>query len=141
MRNQPAHTGDVAAGEKLAPLTAKSPVPERKAKQFHYESEKFEAAGLTQLRSELIEPARVEECPVQLEARVRKLHALRGERLESVGGGIAAEVEIVRVHVASALVLKERYIDPAKWSPLIYNFRHYYRLAEEELGKTFRAEI
>lgn len=31
-------------------------------------------------------------------------------------------------------------IDPAKWSPLIYNFRHYFRLAERELGKTFRAE-
>ena len=27
-----------------------------------------------------------------------------------------------------------------KWSPLIYNFRHYFRLAEKELGKTFRAE-
>ena len=27
-----------------------------------------------------------------------------------------------------------------QWSPLIYNFRHYYRLAETELGKTFRAE-
>jgi len=26
-------------------------------------------------------------------------------------------------------------------SPLIYNFRHYYRLAAEELGKTFRAEV
>jgi hypothetical protein len=32
------------------------------------------------------------------------------------------------------------YIDPGKWSPLIYNFRHYYRLADRELGKTFRAE-
>ena len=35
----------------------------------------------------------------------------------------------------------ERYINPGNWSPLIYNFRHYYRLAPEELGKTFRAEI
>ena len=31
-------------------------------------------------------------------------------------------------------------LDPEKWSPLIYNFRHYFRLAEKELGKTFRAE-
>jgi hypothetical protein len=36
--------------------------------------------------------------------------------------------------------LKDNYIDPAKWSPLIYNFRHYFRLADQELGKTFRAE-
>jgi hypothetical protein len=37
--------------------------------------------------------------------------------------------------------LDGRYINPAKWSPLICDFRHYYRLAPEELGKTFRAEI
>ena len=54
---------------------------------------------------------------------------------------MAAEVEVVRVHVASELVIEDRYIDAAKWSPLIYNFRHYYRLAETELGKTFRAEV
>jgi flavin reductase (DIM6/NTAB) family NADH-FMN oxidoreductase RutF len=63
-----------------------------------------------------------------------------GERLEKLGGGVAAEVEIVRVHVAEEFVLGENYIDPQKWSPLIYNFRHYFRLAENELGKTFRAE-
>jgi flavin reductase (DIM6/NTAB) family NADH-FMN oxidoreductase RutF len=49
-------------------------------------------------------------------------------------------VEVVRVHVASDFVVKDNYIDAAKWSPLIYNFRHYFRLAEHELGKTFRAE-
>jgi len=46
----------------------------------------------------------------------------------------------LRVHVASYFILKDNYIDPEKWSPLIYNFRHYFRLADEELGKTFRAE-
>jgi len=61
--------------------------------------------------------------------------------LQQIGGGLAAEVEILRIHVASDLVVHDRYINPAKWSPLIYNFRHYYRLAPTELGKTFRAEI
>ena len=55
----------------------------------------------------------------------------------------------MRVHVANEFVLGDRssgvrvspgVIDPEKWSPLIYNFRHYFRLAEHELGKTFRAE-
>ena len=63
-----------------------------------------------------------------------------GQRLEKLGGGVAAEVEIIRVHVAEEFVLGENYIDPQKWSSLIYNFRHYYRLAERELGKTFQAE-
>ena len=127
--------------EKLAPLTGKNPVPELKTKQFHFEPEKFDAAGLTPLASELVKPARAEECPVHMEARVRAVHKLGGTRLEQLGGGVAAEVEVVRVHVASELVIEDRYIDASKWSPLIYNFRHYYRLAETELGKTFRAEV
>jgi flavin reductase (DIM6/NTAB) family NADH-FMN oxidoreductase RutF len=126
--------------EKLAPLTGKNPVPEIKAKQFRFAPNKFESAGLTPLASELVRPARARECPVQMEARVQNLHRISGARLEQLGGGIAAEVEIVRVHVASDFVLGDRYIDPAKWSPLIYNFRHYFRLAERELGTTFRAE-
>ena len=77
---------------------------------------------------------------MHLEARVRAMHQLGGARLEEIGSGLAAEVEITRVHVANEFVLEDRYIDPAKWSPLIYNFRHYFRLADAELGKTFRAE-
>ena len=126
--------------EKLAPLTAKDPVPALKAKQFHLEKDKFGASGFTQLASEVVKPARAKECAVQMEARVNQLHRMRGAKLEELGGGIAAEVEILRVHVAEEYVLGERYIDPEKWSPLIYNFRHYFRLAEKELGKTFRAE-
>jgi flavin reductase (DIM6/NTAB) family NADH-FMN oxidoreductase RutF len=127
--------------EKLAPLTGKSPVPELKIKQFHFEREKFKAAGLTPMESEVVKPARARECPVHMEARVLAVHELSGKRLEQLGGGVAAEVEVVRIHVASDLVIKDRYVDAAKWSPLIYNFRHYYRLAETELGKTFRAEV
>jgi flavin reductase (DIM6/NTAB) family NADH-FMN oxidoreductase RutF len=126
--------------EALAPLTGKNPVPEIKAKQFRFEADKFAAAQLTQLASELIRPARVMECPVHLETRVTRLHRMGGEKLKQLGGGIAAEVEVIRVHVASELIAGNNYIDPAKWSPLIYNFRHYFELADDELGKTFRAE-
>jgi flavin reductase (DIM6/NTAB) family NADH-FMN oxidoreductase RutF len=126
--------------EKLAPLTAKNPVPALKSSQFRFEPQKFEVAELTPLPSELVKPVRAKECPVHMEARVTALHQLSGQKLNELGGGIAAEVEVARVHVASDFILKERYIDPAKWSPLICNFRHYFRLADRELGKTFRAE-
>jgi flavin reductase (DIM6/NTAB) family NADH-FMN oxidoreductase RutF len=128
------------AVERLAPLTGRNPVPEIKAKQFRFEADKFGVAGLSELASEVVRPVRVKECPVQMEARVTKLHRMRGEKLEKVGGGWAAEVEILRVHAAEEFLLEGDYVDPAKWSPLIYNFRHYFRLAGEELGKTFRAE-
>jgi flavin reductase (DIM6/NTAB) family NADH-FMN oxidoreductase RutF len=126
--------------EKLAPLTGKNPVPGLKSKQFHFVADKFHASGLSQLASELVKPARVLECPVQMEARINALHPMKGERLERLGGGVAAEVEIIRVHVDDEFVIDDNHIDPEKWSPLIYNFRHYFRLAEHELGKTFRAE-
>jgi flavin reductase (DIM6/NTAB) family NADH-FMN oxidoreductase RutF len=44
-------------------------------------------------------------------------------------------VEVVRVHVANEFALGDNYIDPQKWSPLIYSFRHYFRLAEQEAEK------
>ena len=126
--------------EKLAPLTGKNPVPEIKAKQFRFVADKFSASGLSPIPSEIVRPERAKECPVHLEARVVHLHTLGGEKLNQLGGGIAAEVEVLRVHVADEFVLGENHIDPEKWSPLIYNFRHYFRLADKELGKTFRAK-
>jgi flavin reductase (DIM6/NTAB) family NADH-FMN oxidoreductase RutF len=126
--------------EHLAPLTGKTPVPAIKAKQFRFEADKFAAAGLSPLASEVVKPARAGECPVQMEARVVHLHKMKGEKLNQVGGGLAAEVEIIRVHIDTEFVIGDGYVDPSKWSPLIYNFRHYFRLAEKELGKTFRAE-
>jgi flavin reductase (DIM6/NTAB) family NADH-FMN oxidoreductase RutF len=126
--------------EKLAPLTGKDPVPDLKADQFRTQKDKFGASGLTPEPSELVKPDRVAECPVQMEARVLGTDRLGGAKLDKLGGGLSARIEILRVHVDEALISGDRHIDPAIWSPLIYNFRHYYRLADSELGKTFRAE-
>lgn len=128
------------AVEKLAPLTGKNPVPDIKTRQFRFVADKFAAAGLSPLASEIVQPARVADCPVQMEAKVTRLHRMQGDRLRQLGGGVAAEVEIIRVHVAEEFIAGDSYIDAEKWSPLIYNFRHYFRLAKTELGKTFRAE-
>src|ERR1700752_5323014 len=98
--------------EKLAPLTAKNPVPALKAKQFRFEPRKFETAQLTPIDSEVVKPMRAEECPVHLEARVKAMHRLSGDRLDQLGGGIAAEVEVLRVHVAENFIIKDNYIDP-----------------------------
>ena len=127
--------------ERLAPLTGQNPVPEEKTSQFRFEPDKFTAAGFTQMKSETIAAPRVSECPVQLEALARKIHRLSGDpRLRDLGGGAAVEVEIRRVHVRKDFILKDNYINPDKWQPLIYNFRHYFGLGDE-LGRTFRAEI
>jgi flavin reductase (DIM6/NTAB) family NADH-FMN oxidoreductase RutF len=127
--------------ERLAPLTGLDPVPAEKAEKFHHVRDKFAAAQLTPIASECVSVPRVRECPAQLEARVKKIHGLEGEaRLHGLTGGAAVEVEVVRVHVRKDFVMKENYVNPDRWQPLIYNFRHYYGLGDE-LGKTFRAEV
>jgi flavin reductase (DIM6/NTAB) family NADH-FMN oxidoreductase RutF len=127
--------------ELLAPLTGLDPVPQEKAAKFRHARDKFAAAHLTPVASECVAVPRVQECPAQLEGRARKIHALLGEtHLHELTGGAAVEVEILRVHVRRDFVFRENYVDPSRWQPLIYNFRHYFGLGEE-LGKTFRAEV
>ena len=126
--------------EKLAPLTGKDPVPELKAKQFRFEKDKFAAARFTRRKSDMVKPQRAAECPIQMEARVLALHQMGGAKLQDLGGGLVAIVEILRVHASEDYVEDgSDHIRPNKWSPLVYNFRHYYKLADRELGKTFRA--
>ncbi|MBB5574292.1 MULTISPECIES: flavin reductase family protein [Rhizobium] len=126
--------------EKLAPLTGKDPVPELKSKQFKTEKDKFAAAGFSRLDSELVRPVCAAECPIQMEARVLSRHEMGGTKLAELGGGLVAVVEILRVHASEEFLKDESdHIDPKKWSPLVYNFRHYYDLSDTELGKTFRA--
>lgn len=119
----------------------KYPVPPEKAAKFRFEPDKFRAAGFTPVRSEWVLAPRVRECPVQLEATVSRIHMLDGEgRLAKLGGGAAVEVRVVKAHVREDLVVQGKHVDPTKWQPLIYNFRHYFGLGTE-LGKTFRAEV
>jgi flavin reductase (DIM6/NTAB) family NADH-FMN oxidoreductase RutF len=127
--------------ERIAPLTGQNPVPKKKASQFRFERDKFRVAEFSTLPGDIVAAPRVLECPVQLEASVRKIHELCGDaRLTELGGGAAVEVEIRRVHARKDFVTRGHYIAPDKWQPLIYNFRHYFGLGPE-LGKTFRAEI
>jgi len=127
--------------ERLAPLTGKYPVPPEQAAKFRFEPDKFRAAGFTRVRSEWVLAPRVLECPVQLEATVSRIHMLDGEgRLGKLCAGAAVEVRVVKAHVREDLVVQGKHVDPTRWQPLIYNFRHYFGLGTE-LGKTFRAEV
>lgn len=121
--------------ERLAPLTGVDPVPDSKAAQFRFEPRKFEAAGLTQQQSEIVGPPRVLECPLQLEAKVSHIRLIGPDR-----SAVSVETEVVRVHAAAEIVLEgTSHIDPQRWQPLLYVFRHY-AASSRPLGKTFRAE-
>ncbi|MGZ7442700.1 flavin reductase family protein [Paenibacillus sp. TH7-28] len=121
--------------ERLAPTTGKTPVPEAKREMgFTFEKDKFAVSGLTPAASHQIKPARIRECPLQIEAEVLSLRVP-----EHTPDFAIVETRAVQVHAHRNIILDENRIDPRKWSPLIYNFRHYFGLGEQ-LGKTFRAE-
>lgn len=121
------------AVERLAPLTGRSPVPESKRGTFRFERDKFAAAGLRPEPSEVVGPPRVAGCPLQLEARAARVQP------DVSGAFLIAEAHVLAVHADPRIVVPgSQHVDPAAWSPLIYNFRHYFGLGPE-LGHTFRS--
>ncbi|MEU1468898.1 flavin reductase family protein [Streptomyces sp. NPDC005761] len=124
-----------AAVERLAPLTGATPVPAAKrARGYRYEPDKFAAAGLTPVPSETVRTPRVAECPLQLEARARRISP------DAEGHFLIVECGVTRVHADRNIVVPgTQHIDPTLWSPLIYNFRHYQGLGPE-LGHCFNSE-
>jgi flavin reductase (DIM6/NTAB) family NADH-FMN oxidoreductase RutF len=122
------------AVERIAGLTARNPVPESKQARFTHSRDKFARAGLTPTPSELVTPPRVAECPIQFEATVVQAD------LDAKGNFLIAQARVLRVHADDSIVVGgTNHIDPARWSPLLYNFRHYFGLGPE-LGESFRTE-
>ncbi|MFI0257962.1 flavin reductase family protein [Streptomyces sp. NPDC017056] len=120
------------AVERLAPLTGRNPVPPGKPAGCRYAPDKFAAAGLTGAPSHLVRPPRVAECPLQLEARAERV------RPDLSGDFVIVEAAVCKVHADSRIVVPGTdHVDPAAWSPLVYNFRHYFGLGPE-LGHSYR---
>lgn len=115
------------AVDRLALLTGRNPVPESKANMgYQYEPDKFGTAGLTPVPSHSVKPPRAEQCPVQLEAVVEKVHSFA-----EPSSTAAIEVKIVRVHIEEELLMsgKGNHIDPEKWSPLIMSFCEFFGIS------------
>lgn len=115
----------VRAVDRLALYTGARDVPAHKhAKGYEFLADKFGHAGLTPVPSDLVEPPRVAECPIALEATVIEVRAFDGADSRV----LAVEARIVRTHAfADVLILgSDRHIDPERWDPLIMKFTHLY---------------
>lgn len=110
--------------EKIAPYTAKDPVPAQKAAKYTHIDDKFALGGFTPLASDKVRPPRVAECPIQAEAKVVNVNDRNGY--------VLVELEIVQVHAQDHLVMEGNKINPLQWEPLIYNFKHYYGIGEHK---------
>jgi flavin reductase (DIM6/NTAB) family NADH-FMN oxidoreductase RutF len=81
-----------------------------------------------------VKSKRIMECPIQIEARILNIRVPDYSPFFAI-----VEVQAMFVHAHEEIMLNDNHVNPQKWSPLIYNFRHYFGLGGE-LGKTFRSE-
>jgi flavin reductase (DIM6/NTAB) family NADH-FMN oxidoreductase RutF len=130
-----------AAVERLAPTTGRAPVPAHKAAMgYRHEADKFALAGWTPQPSRRVAPPRVAECPLQLEARLLAAHASAPAADGCREDIRILELKVVQVHAHAGIVRPgSDHIDTARWSPLLYVFRHYFGTGPR-LGRNFRAE-
>ncbi|MEI6487052.1 MAG: flavin reductase family protein [Sphingomonadales bacterium] len=116
----------------LALTTGANPVPDYKAQRgYAHVPDKFAAAGLTALASEVVAPPRVSEAPMQLEARIEAMHSLAADDPAQAGKLLTFEARILRVHVDDAILFpgQPNRIDPDRWEPLIMSFQKFYGLS------------
>ena len=128
----------VSAVNRLARTTGSNPLPAHKAAMgYRHEKNKLDVARLTSEGSDLVRPARVAECPIQLEAVLETVHPF-GTRPDKDPSALAFEVRIVRAHVdPSLLVVREKdRVDPDKWRPLLMSFCRFYGLGEQVFEST-----
>jgi flavin reductase (DIM6/NTAB) family NADH-FMN oxidoreductase RutF len=132
----------VGAVDRLALLTGSESVPmHKKMLGYRHCANKFAVSGFTPLPSETVGPARILECPVQLEARVVSMRVFAAEDARMAIPACAVEVRIQRAHIEESLLDHPQgcRIDPDKWRPLIMSFRRFYGISDSihpsRLGK------
>jgi len=129
--------------ERIAPTTGCEAVPPwKQAIGYRHVADKFALGHWHALPSLSVQPPRIMECPLQLEARVlldvaRPLAAWRGD----AGGYAILELEVLHVHAhENVTVPGTQHVDPQRYRPLFYLFRHYVGPGKP-FGRTFKAEV
>ena len=72
--------------------------------------DEFIKSGLTPVDSEMVKPARVKECPVQMECKVIEVKALG----EGGGAGNLVICEVLKIHIDEAILDENQMIDQQK---------------------------
>jgi flavin reductase (DIM6/NTAB) family NADH-FMN oxidoreductase RutF len=113
-----------AAVDRIALTTGRAEVAGyKRAQGYRHVADKFALGGLTRQASELVEPPRVAECPIQLECRVSARHRFGAPDVGATG----FEVRVLRAHVDEDLVIPgTAHVDPMRWDPLIMKFTEFF---------------
>ncbi|KAK5995106.1 hypothetical protein PT974_03500 [Cladobotryum mycophilum] len=110
---------------------------------YRYVKDKWTCANLTPQKSDFIRPARILECPVQMECELAEGHELMKDFPDLKGGVVAFELKVLRVHVLNQLRMPghPNRIDPDRWRPMIMSFQELYGLAGGKVAKSQLGKI
>tara|TARA_B100001758_G_C18386638_1_gene600511 strand:+ start:1092 stop:1931 length:840 start_codon:yes stop_codon:yes gene_type:complete len=97
---------------------------------FDAETNEFEKAGFTELKSDIVAPARVKESPVNFECKINDIISLGKEG----GSGNLVIAEVVKMHINENVLNKNKEIDPIKLNIVS-------RLGANWYGKTTKESI
>ncbi|MCJ1396426.1 hypothetical protein MMC18_009316, partial [Xylographa bjoerkii] len=115
----------------LALTTGTPAVPVSKiSRGYQHVKDKFAAARLNPLPSEVVSPPRVKECPVHMEAQLVAVHEMMGDVEGRRGAVLGVELRVLRVWVEDGLRVEgsENRISSDKWRPMIMSFQDVYGL-------------
>jgi flavin reductase (DIM6/NTAB) family NADH-FMN oxidoreductase RutF len=118
-------SSDLAASvDRIALTTGNAEIrPYRVEQGYVHVKDKFALGGFTRQRSDLVEPPRVAECPIQLECRLSAARPFGAPDVNATG----FEVKVLRAHVEDDLVIPgTHYVDPLRWDPLIMKFTEFF---------------
>ncbi|KAK4236625.1 hypothetical protein C8A03DRAFT_45418 [Achaetomium macrosporum] len=128
----------------LADTTGVDPVPPGKLERnYRFVHDKWARAGLTPQPADFVRPARVLECPVQMECEVVEVNDMRKDLPDRTGLVKAIEVRVLRVHIFPALRMAghPNRIDPDRWRPLIMSFQDFYGLRDGKVADSVLGRI
>lgn len=134
-----------AAVHSLARTTGTPDVPAGKQQRgYRFVKDRFSIANLTAEPSSLVNPPRIKEGPVQMEAELAGSYELFADTHSGLKGWIIVfEVKIVKTWVTDALRLEgyENRIDADAWKPMIMSFQNLYGLRNGKLAESTLAKI
>jgi flavin reductase (DIM6/NTAB) family NADH-FMN oxidoreductase RutF len=125
---------EASAVNRLAMTTGSNPVPTgKKIKGYRHVKDKFGIANLTKVPSETITAPRIQECPVQMEAKLQAIHSIAEDDENQNGKILTMEFRILRVYLDQTILMKGSInrVNPDKWKPLIMSFQKFYGLGEQ----------
>jgi len=97
---------------------------------FNAETNEFEKAGFTEVKSDLVAPSRIKESPVNFECKVNKVITLGQEG----GAGSLVLCEVLKMHIDEAILDENGNIDPFKLNIVS-------RLGSNWYGKTTKESL